>query len=59
MRRIKFDKETIDAIRTFLEVEKNTVVSTANKFGVSEDTIRRVMHENNISPGHPEKETSI
>lgn len=55
MRRIKFDKETIDAIRTFLEVEKNTVVSTANKFGVSEDTIRRVMHENNISPGHPEK----
>ena len=57
MRRIKFDKETIDAIRTFLEQEKHTVAQTANRFGVSEDTIRRVMHENNISPGHPEKRT--
>lgn len=54
-RRIHFDCKTIDAIRTFMEVEKHTVKETANRFGVSEDTIRRVMFENNITSGHPEK----
>lgn len=57
MRRIIFDKDKIDEIRNFMEVEHNTVAKTANKFGVSADTIRRIMYENNIAPGHPEKRT--
>ena len=58
MRKIIFDKDKIDAIRHFMEVEHNTVAKTANKFGVSEDTVRRIMYENNIAPGHPEKRNS-
>jgi len=59
MRRIIFDNDTIDAIRLFMEIEHHTVAQTANKFRVSEDTIRRVMHEHNIAPGHPEKRTGL
>lgn len=54
-RRIKFDSTTINAIRQFMEIEHNPISVTANRFGVSEDTLRRVMYENNIAPGHPEK----
>lgn len=54
-RRIIFSAEKIEEIRKFIEVDKNTIASTANKFGISEDTVRRVMHENNIEVAHPEK----
>jgi len=57
MRRIIFDDKIIDAIRQFQEVEQHTVAQTANKFGLSQDTIRRIMHEHNIAPRHPEKRT--
>lgn len=57
-RRIIFNEETIEAMRQFIEKDKNTIAKAANKFGISEDTIRRVMHENGIQSGHPEKRTS-
>ena len=59
MRRITFNAETIQAMRQFMEVEHNSVSATANKFGVSQDTIRRIMFENNISPGFPNKRTNV
>lgn len=58
-RRIIFDEKKISEIRDFMEVKHNTVAATANRFGVSEDTIRRIMHENNIAPGHPEKRNVV
>ena len=55
MRKIAFDSEMIDSLRDYIEVEGHTMQEAANKFGVSEDTIRRVRYENNIKSGHPKK----
>ena len=52
MRKIIFDEAMIESLRVYLEEEHHTTKEAANKFGVSEDTIRRVRYENDIRPGN-------
>lgn len=47
-KKIQFNAETIDEIRKYIESEFHTVAEASNRFAVSQDTIRRVMFENNI-----------
>lgn len=54
MRRIKFDDETINAIRNYIN-EGHTKRETCNRFTLKLDTLSRVMRENNIEPYHKEK----
>lgn len=49
-RRIIFNEETIEAIRAFAETEQHSLSETSNRFGISNDVLRRVMFENNIHP---------
>lgn len=54
MRRIIFNEETIDAIRAYIN-EGHTQDETCNRFNIKYDTLKRVMHENNILPYRKDK----
>lgn len=58
MRKIIFNEETIGAIRQFIS-EGHTIAETCNKFTLKEDTLRRVMYENNIQAFHKEKRSCV
>lgn len=58
-RRIKFNQETLDAIKQFIETEGHSVDQAANKFGVSSDTIRRVVFENGIQIQHKRQQPNL
>jgi len=47
MKRIQFNEETIDAIRSFM-TEGHSVPEACNKFNIKYDTMRRVLYDNNI-----------
>lgn len=49
MRKIKFDDAMVSNISEFIKLG-HTVKETSNKFGVCQDTIRRVMREHGIEP---------
>lgn len=49
MRKIHFNEETISAIRDFVECG-HTIEETCNRFTLKNDTLRRVLFENNIKP---------
>ena len=48
MRKIKFDDETINAIKDYLS-EGHTIKETCNRFTLKRDTLKRVMFEHNLS----------
>lgn len=50
MRRIKFDAKTIEEIRKYVEDEQHTIEQTCNRFTLKQDTLRRILFENNIKP---------
>lgn len=50
MRKIKFDAETIEEIRKYVVDEQHTIEQTCNRFTLKNDTLRRVLFENNIKP---------
>lgn len=50
MRKIQFNKETIEQIRKYVVNEQHTVEETCNRFTLKSDTLRRVLFENNIRP---------
>ena len=54
MKRIHFNEETINQIRDFIS-SGHTISETCNKFTLKEDTLRRVMFENNIQPFYTNK----
>lgn len=47
MRKIVFDEETVQKIRSYVS-EGHTLKETCNRFTLKEDTLKRVMRENNI-----------
>lgn len=49
MRKIQFNDETIKQIRAFVE-DGHTIEETCNRFTLKQDTLRRVLFENNIKP---------
>lgn len=49
MRKIQFDESTINAVRSYI-AEGHTMPETCNRFTLKYDTLKRVMHENNIRP---------
>ena len=57
MRRIKFDEETVTAIKDFVS-EGHTKRETCNKFTIKLDTLNRVMREYNIQPYFSNKATA-
>lgn len=58
MRKIKFDEETIEAIRRFI-ANRHTIQETCNHFTLKYDTLKRVMRENNIKPFYTCKRNRI
>lgn len=58
MRKIMFNEVTINEIRSFIEAG-HTIQETCNRFTLKEDTLRRVMYENNIKAYHKEKASNI
>lgn len=58
MRRIKFDNETIEAIRQFIR-GGHTVDEACNQFTLKYDTLRRVMRENGIDAFYVDKRNKI
>lgn len=56
MRKIHFNEETISQIRDYIE-SGHTIEEAQNRFTLKYDTLRRVMHENNISPYYVDKQT--
>ncbi len=58
MRKIQFNEQTIQAIRDFIS-SGHTISETCNRFTLKEDTLRRVMYENNIKPYHKEKQRNL
>ena len=57
MRKIKFDEETVTAIKDFI-FEGHTKRETCNKFTIKLDTLNRVMREHNIQPYFSNKATA-
>lgn len=49
MRKIQFNESTIQQIREFVE-QGHTIEETCNRFTLKQDTLRRVLFENNIRP---------
>ena len=58
MRKIHFNVETIDEIRKYIE-SGHTIHETCNRFTLKQDTLRRVMYENDIKPYHKNKSRSV
>lgn len=58
MRRIKFNEETINDIRNFID-SGHTMAETCNRFTLKYDTLKRVMFENNIKPFRKDKSHPI
>ena len=56
MRKIKFDENTINEIRDFIQ-EGHTKKETCNKFTLKLDTLSRIMREHDIEPYHTGKIT--
>ena len=54
MKRIKFNEETINEIRGFIN-SGHTMRETCNRFTLKYDTLKRVMFENNIKPYRKDK----
>lgn len=50
MRKIQFNAETIEAIRSYIQEEKHTINEACNRFTLKYDTMKRVMKENHIEP---------
>ena len=57
MRKIKFDDETINAIRDYIS-EGHSLDETCNRFTLKYDTLRRVMFENNIEAYYTNKRSN-
>lgn len=58
MRKIIFDESTINSIRDYIQ-QGHTILQTCNRFNLKEDTLRRVMYENNILPYYTNKRTNV
>lgn len=56
MRKIKFDEETINSIRDYIN-EGHSISQTCNRFTLKNDTLLRVMRENGIKAFHSKKVT--
>ena len=58
MRRIKFDEETVNSIRKYIN-EGHTISQTCNRFTLKRDTLKRVMRENNIKAFYSKADTIV
>lgn len=58
MRKIKFDEETINSIRNYIN-EGHTLKQTCNRFTLKYDTLKRVMRENNIKAFYNKDDTTV
>lgn len=58
MRKITFDSDTIEAIRTYIS-EGHSIEKTQNRFNLKYDTLRRVMHENGIEAYYQTKKSNF
>lgn len=50
MRRIKFDEDTVQAIRSYIQEGQHSMEEACNHFTLKYDTLKRVMRENEIQP---------
>ena len=57
MRRIKFDEDTINQIRNYIN-SGHSILETCNRFTLKPDTLKRVMRENNITAYYKKKNTN-
>lgn len=58
MRKIIFNEETISSIKKFID-EGHSIKETSNRFSIKQDTLRRVMYENDIKPHFVEKRSYV